>query len=129
MASPAVSTPNAPAAIGPYSQGFVAGGLLFASGQIHLDPATGEMIQGDIKAKAARCLDNLAAVAQAAGVSLAHAVKLTVFLADMNDFPAVNEVYASRFQKPYPARSAVQVAALPKGAEIEIEAIFALPEK
>jgi 2-iminobutanoate/2-iminopropanoate deaminase len=128
MANPAVSTPDAPAAIGPYSQGFVAGGLLFASGQVHLNPA-GEMVQGDVKVKAARCLDNLAAVAQAAGVSLANAVKLTVFLADMNDFAAVNEVYASRFQEPYPARSAVQVAGLPKGADIEIEAIFALPEK
>ena len=89
-------------------------------------PPPGKWLREISRPRAARCLDNLAAVAQAAGVSLAHAVKLTVFLADMNDFAAVNEVYASRFQEPYPARSAVQVAGLPKGADIEIEAIFAL---
>ncbi|MGE4298759.1 MAG: RidA family protein [Desulfovibrionaceae bacterium] len=126
MSRYAVQTEKAPGAVGPYSQGIVAGGLLFASGQLPLDPATGKMVEGDIQVKARRCLDNLAAIAEAAGITLSHAAKVTVFLADMGDFAAVNAVYKECFEAPFPARSAFQVAALPLGAPIEIEAIFAL---
>lgn len=120
-----LSTEHAPAAIGPYSQGVVTDNLVFVSGQLPLDPATGFFVEGDISQKARQCLENISAIAQAAGTSLDRAVKLTVFLTDMADFAAVNEVYARYFQKAFPARSAVQVAALPKNAVIEIEAILA----
>jgi 2-iminobutanoate/2-iminopropanoate deaminase len=122
-----VQTDGAPAAIGPYSQAIVAAGFVFTAGQIPLDPATGAMVEGDVAAQAERVLRNLAAVLEAAGSGLRHVVKCTVYLADMNDFAAVNEVYGRFFEPPYPARSAVQAAALPKGARVEIEAIARIP--
>jgi 2-iminobutanoate/2-iminopropanoate deaminase len=121
-----IQTPNAPAAVGPYSQGIVSGGFVFASGCLPLDPATGIMVEGTIADKATRALENLKAVAEAGGSSLAKAVKVTVFLADIADFADANKVYAEYFKEPYPARSAFQVGALPFGAAIEIEAIFAV---
>jgi 2-iminobutanoate/2-iminopropanoate deaminase len=123
----AVSTDSAPAAIGPYSQAMRAGGLLFCSGQIPLEPSTGELVKEEIEGQARRCLQNLAAVAEAAGGSLANAVRCTVYLTDMNDFARVNEVYAEFFTgDDPPARVAVAAAALPKGADVEIDAIVAL---
>jgi len=122
-----VLTDKAPTAIGPYSQGIVASGFLFTAGQIPLDPATGQVIKGDVKAQTERVLDNLTAVLAAAGVSWRHVVKTTVFLHDMNDFPAVNEVYARIVGESRPARSTVQVAGLPKGVLVEIDAIAELP--
>jgi 2-iminobutanoate/2-iminopropanoate deaminase len=122
-----VSSDSAPAAIGPYSQGMRVGDLLFCSGQIPLEPSTGELVKDDIEGQARRCLHNLAAVAEAAGASLADAVRCTVYLTDMNDFARVNEVYAEFFEGDNPpARVAVGVAALPKGADVEIDAIVAL---
>ena len=118
-----ISTDKAPKAIGPYSQAIAAGDLVFTSGQIPLDPATQQMVAGDIKAQTERVMENLAAVLQAAGVSFDHVVKTTIFLADLNDFAVVNEIYGKRFTKTPPARSTVQVAALPKGARVEIETI------
>jgi 2-iminobutanoate/2-iminopropanoate deaminase len=122
-----VSTDAAPAAIGPYSQGMRTGDLLFCSGQIPLEPSTGELVKDDIEGQARRCLENLSAVAEAAGGSLANAVRCTVYLTDMNDFARVNEVYGEFFggDDP-PARVAVAAAALPKGADVEIDAIVAL---
>lgn len=119
----AVSSDAAPKAIGPYSQAIRAGSLLFLSGQVPLDPATGQMIDGDVAAQTRRVLDNLAAVLKSAGLSLAHVVRTTIFLADMNDFAKVNEVCASYFAEPFPARATVQVARLPKDARVEIDAI------
>jgi 2-iminobutanoate/2-iminopropanoate deaminase len=122
-----VSTDSAPAAIGPYSQAVRAGDLLFCSGQIPLEPSTGELVKEDIEGQARRCLENLAAVAEAAGASLADAVRCTVYLTDIGDFARVNEVYAQFFGgADPPARVAVGVAALPKGADVEIDAIVAL---
>ena len=119
-----VGTDRAPAAIGPYSQAVKAAGtLLFTSGQIPLDPATGEMVSGDIEAQTQRVLENLKAVLEAGGASLGDVVKTTIFLADMADFATVNAVYADFFPTDPPARSTVQVAALPKGARVEIEAV------
>ena len=118
-----VATDRAPKAIGPYSQAIRSGDLVFCSGQIPLDPATGELVGGDIAAQTGRVLDNLAAVLDAAGSSLGGVVKTTVFLADMADFSAMNEVYAARFGANRPARSTVAVAGLPRGARIEIEAV------
>src|SRR3569832_1701177 len=109
----AVSTTGAPKAIGPYAQAVRAGQFLFASGQVPLDPSSGTMIDGDIAAQTRRVFDNLAAVLKAANLSFADVVKTTVFLADMNDFAAMNEVYGTYFSEPYPARAAVQVARLP----------------
>lgn len=120
-----ISTDKAPSAIGPYSQGIATGGFAYTSGQLPIDPATGEM-PDTIEAQAEQSLKNVAAILEAAGTSLANAVKLTVFLKDMNDFAAVNEVYARFFQGDFPARSAVEVARLPKDAKIEIEAVAAL---
>jgi 2-iminobutanoate/2-iminopropanoate deaminase len=122
-----VSTESAPAAIGPYSQGMKAGDLLFCSGQVPLEPSTGELVKEDIEGQARRCLRNLGAVAEAAGGSLANAVRCTVYLTDMGDFARVNEVYAEFFggDDP-PARVAVAVAGLPKGADVEIDAIVLL---
>jgi 2-iminobutanoate/2-iminopropanoate deaminase len=122
-----ISTDSAPAAIGPYSQGMRLGNLLFCSGQIPLEPSTGELVKDDIEGQARRCLQNLAAVAEAAGGSLANAVRCTVYLTDMNDFARVNEVYGEFFGggEP-PARVAIAVAGLPKGADVEIDAIVAL---
>lgn len=121
-----IRTDKAPMAIGPYSQGVVAGGLLFTAGQIALDPATGQVIAGDVKAQTERVLANLAEVLAAAGASWRHVVKTTVFLADMNDFPIVNETYARVLGDARPARSTVQVAGLPRGVLVEIDAIAEL---
>jgi 2-iminobutanoate/2-iminopropanoate deaminase len=118
-----VSTEKAPKAIGPYSQAIVSGDLVFASGQIPLDPATQQMVTGDIRAQTERVMENLAAVLAAAGASFEQVVKTTIFLADLNDFAAVNEIYGKRFPRNPPARSTVQVAALPKGARVEIDLI------
>lgn len=122
----AVSTPSAPAAIGPYSQAISAGGFLFVSGQIPLDPATGNMVDGDIAAQTHRVFKNLEAVLEAGGASLGAVVRTTVYLADMNDFPAVNEVYATYFSPPEPARATVQAARLPRDARVEIDCIAKL---
>ena len=121
-----VSSQNAPGAIGPYSQGVVAGDLLFISGQLPVDPATGAFANGGIAEHAHQCLRNLSAIATAAGTGLERAVKVTVFLSDMANFATVNQVYGEYFKANLPARSAVQVAALPKNADIEIEAIVSL---
>jgi 2-iminobutanoate/2-iminopropanoate deaminase len=123
----AVSTDHAPAAIGPYSQAIRTGELLFCSGQIPLDPSTGEIVKEDVEGQAQRCLENLTAVCEAAGASLANAVRCTVYLTDMGDFARVNEVYGRFFEgDDPPARVAVAAAALPKGADVEIDAIVAL---
>jgi 2-iminobutanoate/2-iminopropanoate deaminase len=122
-----VSTENAPAAIGPYSQAIRTGSLLFCSGQVGLDPSTGELVKEDVEGQARRCLENLSAVCQAAGASLSQAVRCTVYLADMGDFTRVNDAYAGFFgSDDPPARVAVGVAGLPKGADVEIDAIVAL---
>jgi 2-iminobutanoate/2-iminopropanoate deaminase len=122
-----VSTDSAPAAIGPYSQAMKVGDLLFCSGQIPLEPSTGELVKDDIEGQARRCLLNLSAVAEAAGGSLANAARCTVYLTDMADFARVNEVYAEFFgDDDPPARVAVAVAGLPKGADVEIDAIVPL---
>lgn len=118
----AIATTNAPAAIGPYSQGIDAGSLVFVSGQLPVDPATGEM-PADVSEQAAQSISNVEAILKEAGLTLADVVKTTVFLQNMGDFAAMNAVYESRFPKPCPARSAVEVACLPKGALLEIEAI------
>ena len=121
-----IHTDSAPAAIGPYSQAIQIGDLLFVSGQVPIDPSTGAIVEGDIKAQAQQSLNKLKAILNAAGTNMGAVVKTTVFLADMNDFAAMNEVYAQFFQEPFPARSAVQVARLPKDAKVEIEAIAQL---
>lgn len=121
-----IETTSAPAAIGPYSQALVHGGLVYTAGQIPLDPESGEMTGGDIAAQTERVLRNLAAVLEAAGSSLQKVVKTTVFLKDMNDFAAMNEVYARFFGDHRPARSAVQAARLPRDAGVEIEAVAAV---
>lgn len=121
----ALSTTNAPAAIGPYSQGIEAGGFVYVSGQLPIDPATGEFAEGGIQAEARQSLTNICNILAEAGLGMQNVVKVTVLLADITDFAAVNEVYAEFFEAPYPARSAFAVAALPKGANIEIEAIAA----
>ena len=118
-----IQTADAPAAIGPYSQAVRAGQLLFASGQIPTDPATGAIVDGDVAAQTRRVFDNLAAVLKAANLSFTDVVRTTVFLADMNDFTAMNEVYGTYFSEPYPARATVQVARLPKDARVEIDLI------
>ena len=118
-----VSTPEAPAAIGPYSQAVAAGNLVFTAGQIALDPTTMELVGADVRAQATQVLTNLRAVLTAAGCEFRHVVKTTVYLADMADFAAMNEVYLSYFGDHKPARSAVAAAALPKGALVEIDAI------
>jgi len=119
----AISSPAAPKAIGPYSPAVRAGQLLFVSGQVPIDPATGNMIAGDIAAQTERVLANVGALLTAAGRSFADVVRTTVFLADMNDFGAMNEVYGRYFTEPYPARATVQVARLPKDARVEIDVI------
>lgn len=119
----AVTTPDAPAAIGPYSQAVRAGTLLFISGQIPLDPATGVMVDGDIEAQTRRVFANLQAILTAAGSSFDRVVRTTVYLADMNDFAAMNAVYGTFFSNPAPARSTVQAARLPRDARVEIDVI------
>ncbi len=123
----AIAVPDAPKAIGPYAQGIVAGGFLFTAGQIALDPATMKLVPGDIAVQTGRVLENLEAVLRGAGATLQNVVKTTVFLADLSDFAAMNEVYAKRFGAHRPARSTVQAAALPAGARVEIEIVAKLP--
>lgn len=117
-----VSTDNAPAAIGPYSQGLDAGNIVFVSGQIPIDPKTGLMAE-TVEEQAAQSLNNVKNILAAAGLSMSNVIKTSVFLSDLSDFAAVNKVYEGFFSKPYPARSCVQVAAIPKGAKVEIECI------
>jgi 2-iminobutanoate/2-iminopropanoate deaminase len=126
MSARTISTDRAPKAIGPYSQGIAASGFLFLSGQVPLDPATGDLVQGTVREEVTRVLDNLKAVLEAAGSGLDRVVRTTVYLTDLQDFAAMNEVYARYFGAHRPARSTVQVAALPKGARIEIDAIATL---
>lgn len=126
MSRSIVSTTQAPAAIGPYSQAVHAGDTVYFSGQIPLDPATGNLVEGDIKAQARRVFDNLAAVAQAAGGSLAQFVRVGIYVTDLANFAEVNAVMAEYFQQPYPARSTIEVSALPKGAQVEVDAIMVL---
>lgn len=121
-----ISTSNAPAAIGPYSQALDMGSMVFVSGQIPVDPKTGAMA-GDVKAQAAQSLTNIKSILAEAGLGMSDVIKTTVFLSELDDFAAVNEVYASFFSEPYPARSCVQVAAIPKGARLEIECIAVKP--
>lgn len=122
----AIATKNAPAAIGTYSQAIRAGSTVWCSGQIPLDPATGELVSGDIDAEIARVFDNLKAVAEAAGGTLDHAVKVNVYLTDLAHFAKVNEAMTRYFSQPWPARAAVQVAALPRGARVEVECVLSL---
>jgi len=126
MTRTVVSTKDAPAAIGPYSQAIRAGGFLFASGQIPIDPATGEMVNGDARAQTTRVLENVRAVLEAGGSSFERVVKSTVFLLDLADFAAMNEVYATYFPHAPPARSTIQVARLPRDARVEIEIVALL---
>lgn len=123
-----VNATDAPAAVGPYVHAVRVGGLLFCSGQIPLDPRTNELVGSSAADQAGRCLENLAAVCNAAGASLGDAVKMTIYLTDMSAFTAVNEVYASFFESNPPARVAVGVSALPKGAQVEMDAVIALGE-
>ena len=123
-----VQTDDAPAAIGPYSQAIVANGFVFTAGQVAFDPATKEIISGGIVEQTERVIANLRAILQAAGSDLSRVVKTTVFLQDMNDFAAMNEVYAKHFTEPYPARSTVQVSRLPRDVAVEIEAVAVLLE-
>jgi 2-iminobutanoate/2-iminopropanoate deaminase len=117
------SSDDAPRAVGPYSQAVESGDHVFLSGQTPIDPATGRLVEGEVGEQAGRCFDNLAAVLAAAGLTLDDVVKVNVFLTSMNDFSAMNEVYATRFTEPYPARTTVAVAGLPLGARIEIELV------
>ena len=119
----AIHTDQAPKALGPYSQAIEAGGMVFASGQVPIDPATDQFVSGGIKEQTRQSLTNARSILQQAGTDLSHVVKTTVFLADMADFDAMNEVYAEFFSQPYPARSAVAVKQLPKGALVEVECI------
>jgi len=119
----AVSSPSAPKAIGPYSQAIRAGSLLFVSGQVPIDPATGHIINGDIAAQTHRVFQNILEILKAGGASFDHVVRTTVFLADMNDFAAMNEAYGTYFTAPAPARATVQVSRLPKDARVEIDVI------
>jgi len=127
MSKTILSSPDAPQAIGPYSQAVRAGQLLFASGQIPLDPASGSIVEGDVTAQTRRVMENLRAVLKAGGLSLADVVRTTIYLIDLNDFTKVNDAYGSYFEKPYPARATVQVARLPRDARVEIDAIAAYP--
>ena len=124
MQKTVIHTTDAPAAIGTYSQAIRAGDTVYVSGQIPLDPATGELVDGGIEAQITRVFDNLRAVAEGAGMSLQNAVKITVFLTDLGNFAAVNEIMARYFEQPYPARAALGVRALPKGAEVEADAVL-----
>ena len=123
MAKKVVSTPDAPAAVGAYSQAIVSNGFVYCSGQVPLDPSSGELIGGSIADQTRRCLENLSAVLSAAGSSLDDVVKVTAFLLDMSDFPEFNEAYSEFFGDEPPARATVAVAGLPKGAEVEIECV------
>lgn len=120
-----IATSEAPKAVGPYSQAVAVGDFLFAAGQIPLDPATGELVEGDVTAQTERVLQNVAGVLRANGMTFANVVKSTVFMVDLANFAAMNAVYSKYFSEPFPARSTIQVAALPKGAQVEIEVIAA----
>jgi len=122
-----VTATNAPAAIGPYVHAIASGGLLFCSGQIPLDPRTGDMVGTTVADQAGRCLENLAAVCAAAGASLGDAVRVTIYTTDMSAFASINEVYGSFFESSPPARVAIGVSALPRGAQVEMDAVVALP--
>ncbi|HEU0154251.1 MAG TPA: RidA family protein [Arenimonas sp.] len=124
MSRDPISTERAPAAIGPYSQAVRAGQTVYLSGQIPLDPATGELVGGDISAQTRRVFDNLKAVCEAAGGSLDGVVRVGIYVMDLSDFAQVNAVMAEYFQAPYPARSTIQVAGLPKGARVEVDAVL-----
>jgi reactive intermediate/imine deaminase len=126
MAREIISTPNAPKAVGTYSQAVKCGKTVYVSGQIALDPATGEMVQPSFEVEVRRVFDNLKAIVTAAGGSFAQVAKVTVFITDFNDFPVLNKVMAEHFVEPYPARATVQVSALPKGANVEIECVVEL---
>ena len=126
MSKQIISTPNAPSAIGTYSQAVRAGGTLWVSGQIPLDPATKELVPGDMEAQVRRVFENLKAIVLAGGASLDEVVKVTIFLVDLAHFALVNKIMAEYFREPYPARAAVGVAALPRGAQVEVECIVAL---
>jgi reactive intermediate/imine deaminase len=126
MSKEPIHTSKAPAAIGPYSQAIRAGTTIYLSGQIPLDPKTMELVKGDIRAQARQVFDNLAAVAQAAGGSLANAVRLTIYLTDLANFPVVNEIMAEYCKEPYPARATIGVAQLPRGAAVEVDGILVL---
>ena len=126
MSKQIIATPNAPAAIGTYSQAVRAGNTLWVSGQIPLDPATQSLVGGDMEAQVRRVFDNLKAIVQAAGASFDDVVKVTVFLVDLAHFALVNKIMAEYFREPYPARAAVGVASLPRGAQVEMECIVAL---
>lgn len=123
MARTVVATSGAPGAIGPYSQAVVSGGVLYASGQIALDPVSGELVGGGFEAEARQVLANLAAVAEGAGMTLADVVRLTVYVVDLADFPRLNEVFAEVLSEPFPARATVEVSALPRGARVEIDMV------
>ncbi len=123
-----ISTQKAPAAIGPYSQAIQIGNLVYTSGQIPIDPSTGKFAEGGIKEQTRQSLLNVKAILEEAGLTMKNVVKTTVFMADMNDFADMNAIYAEFFSEPYPARSAVAVKTLPKGALVEIEAVAALPQ-
>jgi len=125
MSRLAIATEHAPAAIGPYSQAVRSGNTVFLSGQIPLDPATGQLVEGDIAAQSRRVFDNLQAVCQAAGGSLDQVMRIGIYLTDLGDFAAVNAVMADYFSAPYPARSTIEVAGLPRGAQVEVDAILA----
>ncbi len=124
-----VKTERAPEAVGPYAQARRAGGLIFVSGQLPIDPATGIFNSEDVAQQAGQSLKNIKAIAEAAGTDIARTVKTTIFLTDLSTFAAVNEVYAGFFEAPYPARACVEVSALPKGAKVEIEAVIAFDGK
>jgi len=126
MSSSVIATTDAPAAIGPYSQAVRAGNTVYFSGQIPLDPATGALVEGDITVQTRRVFDNLVAVARAAGGSLSQFVRVGIYVTDLANFAAVNAVMAEYFQQPYPARSTIEVAALPKAAQVEVDAVMVL---
>ena len=128
MSKQAIHSTDAPSAIGPYSQAILAGGTLYMSGQIPLDPKTGQIVEGGIDAQAHQVFKNLRAVAVAAGATLNDIVKLSILMADLGDFAKVNEIMATYFEAPYPARATYQVAALPRGARIEVEATLIVPQ-
>jgi 2-iminobutanoate/2-iminopropanoate deaminase len=123
MAKQSISSSKSAKPVGPYSPALRSGSLLFVSGQVPMDPATGTLVEGDISAQSHRALENVGLLLEAAGLSFSHVVRTTVFLADMDDFKAMNDVYATFFNEPYPARSTVQAARLPRDAQIEIDAI------
>ena len=126
MSREIISSPNAPQAIGAYSQAVKVGGTVYVSGQIPLDPSTGEMVQGPIEQHIRRVFDNLQAIVKEAGGDFSHVAKLNVFLTDLTHFPTLNKVMAEYFREPYPARAAIQVAALPKGAVVEMDCVLEL---